>query len=227
MTKHVWKSIKFDHFEEERLPSGTTLIHCFFKDNFGNTYRWTPRWKEIEEILFKSSAVEGKNEPEGIWDEELKRLADRILYKQHDIEVFEKSDSIMSEKELRALLYRLDAGGRYHDSESLKLAEFLHFFNYESNQYISSKLRDLADKMCNALGELGKFMWASDAFFDIGKGGMNKLYPAFEIIERRGLSEEKYRKQFKEYQDELQKLVETASQAYRDYRVHVRETLFR
>lgn len=78
MSKNRWKSIKFDRFEESPLPSGRHLLHCVFKDNWGNICKWAPRWKDVEKIFFKSVEIEERNEPEGVWDEELKRVARKI-----------------------------------------------------------------------------------------------------------------------------------------------------
>lgn len=78
MSRNRWKSVKFDCFEESPLPSGKHLLHCVFKDSWGNTYKWAPRWKDVEEIFFKSVEIEERNEPEGVWDEELKRVAQKI-----------------------------------------------------------------------------------------------------------------------------------------------------
>lgn len=231
MAKDIWKRINFDRAEEEPLPSGTIMLHYIFKDNYGNTFKWTPRWRDVEDIFVRSAQVEGTNAPEGVWDEELKRVLQRIPYRQHDIEIFQKADAIMSEKNLVGLLESLQAGHCYRDSQSSKLDEFLWFFDYESNRYVSKKLYDLAERLCDALHELGRFLWASDAFFDVPRGGpgndqLFKLYPAYEIIERRGVDETEYHKQRSEYVDKLEKIVETTRQAYKDYRIHIRETLF-
>lgn len=73
-----WKSLKFDCFEQTPLPTGKQLLHCLFKDNWGNRYKWTPPWKDMEEIFFKSLEIEERNEPQGVWDEELRRVAQKI-----------------------------------------------------------------------------------------------------------------------------------------------------
>jgi hypothetical protein len=77
-TKGTWKSIKFDRFQEDPLPSGRVLLHCFFRDNWGNSYKWTPPWKEVEKIFLKAIEIEEGNEPEGVWDEELKKVSQKL-----------------------------------------------------------------------------------------------------------------------------------------------------
>lgn len=224
------KSVKFDHYEEQPLPSGKTLLNCVFKDNWGNTYKWTPRWKDMEEIFVKSMEIEGRNESEGIWDEELKRLAEKIPYRQHDVDIFEKSDAIMNEQEVLAYLYSLEAGHSFWDSQFLKVGKFLCFFNYESNRYVSKKLYGLAEKVCNTFNQLGEFLCGK--VYDVAvppdapdtKMG---LYPYFDIVVRNGQDQEKWRQQYDNYVAELHKLVGAARQAYKHYHVHIREILFR
>jgi len=229
MGKDVWRSVKFDRCAEEPLPSGTIMLHCIFKDNYGNPFKWTPRWRDVEDIFVRSAQIEGKNAPEGAWDEELKAVFQKIPYKQHDIEIFQKADAIMSEKNVVAFLYSLQAGHSYTSSQSLKLAEFLCFFDYESNRYVSRKLYDLAERMCNALAELAQFL--SDKVYANrfpGGGGdtQMRLYPYFDIVVRNRQDEEKWREQYDGYVAELDKLAEAAQQAYKDYRIHIRGTLF-
>jgi len=230
MAKDVWKTIKFDSWEEESLPSGQVLLRCVFKDKYGNISKWTPRWVEVEGLFFKSMEIEGKNESEGIWDKELKKLAEKIPYRQHDLRIFEESDAIMNEKNLEGFLYNLEAGHSYRSSQSLMLAKFLDFFNYERNKYVSKRIHELAEKLCDMLDELGKFLWTSDAFFDLEikhDDQKYRLYPAYEIIERRGVDEDSYQKQYEEYKGRLLKLCESTRQACKDYRIHIREILFR
>lgn len=230
MAKDVWKTIKFEGWEEESLPSGQVLLRCVFKDKYGNIAKWTPRWVEVEGLFFKSMEIEGKNEPEGLWDEELKKLAEKIPYRQHDLRIFEESNTIMNEKNLKSFLYSLEAGHSYRSSQSLMLAKFLDFFNYESNKYVSKIIHELAEKLCDILDELGKFLWASDAFYDIEtkhEDQKYKLYPAYEIIARRKVDEDSYHKQYEEYESRLLNLCESIRQIYNDYRIHIREILFR
>lgn len=74
----TWKSIKFDRFQEDPLPSGRVLLHCFFRDKWGNSYKWTPPWKDVERVFFKALEIEEVNEPEGVWDEELKKVSQKL-----------------------------------------------------------------------------------------------------------------------------------------------------
>lgn len=230
MTKDIWRSIKFNTWEEETLPSGKILLRCIFKDNYGKIYKWTPRWVDVEGLFFKSMEIEGKNESEGVWDNELKRLAEKIPYRQHDLRVFEESDAIMSEKNLKAFLYSLEVSHSYRESKSLMLEKFLYFFRYETNKYVSKRIDELSKRLCKTLDELGNFLWVSGAFFDLETKHDDqkyRLYPAYEIIVKRGVDEESYQKQRDEYVDMLYKLCESSRQAYNAYRVQIREILFR
>jgi hypothetical protein len=81
------KAIKLVRLEEEQLPSGRKLLHCFFEDRYGNlphSYRWTAPYRGrdgdygIEHLFFKSVQVEEYNDPSGVWTQELKKVAEEM-----------------------------------------------------------------------------------------------------------------------------------------------------
>jgi hypothetical protein len=81
------KAIKLVRLEEEQLPSGRKLLHCFFKDRYGNlphSYRWTAPYRGrdgdygIENLFLKSIQVEEYNDYSGVWTQELKKVAEEI-----------------------------------------------------------------------------------------------------------------------------------------------------
>ena len=174
----------------------------------------------------KASRADNGKASDGIRDEALKKSTATVPYRQHDLRIFKESDAIMSEKSIESFLSSLEHGHAYRSSQSLMLARFHEFFSYESNQYVSKAIRDLSEKMLNALEELGRFVWDSDLFFDIVTKGDDtkfKLYPSYEIIVRRGVTQELYDKQYNEYANQLYELVEAARSAYKDYRAQIRE----
>lgn len=80
-----WKTIKLVEIKDELLPSGRKLLHCVFKDNYGNTYKWTPPWRNIEkgkygveQLFFQALEIEEWNDYDGAWDQELKKVAKKI-----------------------------------------------------------------------------------------------------------------------------------------------------
>ena len=81
------RAIRLAKLEEERHTSGRKLLHCIFEDYYGSqprSYRWTTPWRSrpghcgIEQLFFKSLEVEEYNDPEGVWDRELKKVAEEI-----------------------------------------------------------------------------------------------------------------------------------------------------
>lgn len=230
MAKDIWRRIHYDGAEEEALPSGDIMLHFVFKDKYGNTFKWgSPPWRDVEDVFVRSAQTESRNAPEGVWDEQLKGVLQKIPYRRHDVDIFKRWDAIMNEQDLTNFLYGLEAGHSFRDSQSSKLEKFLWFFSYQSNRYVSRKLYDLAERLCNALTELGEFLW--DKVYDIPlphDAGDTKmgLYPYFDIVVRNRQDAKKWREQYDRYVAELYKLVEAARQAYQDYRVHIRETLF-
>jgi hypothetical protein len=230
MPKVDWKSIHYKGYKEDLLPSGKTLLYLHFEDNYGNKYRWTPPWKDLEEVFIKAIDMEKRNYPEGAWDDELKKVIVKSPSRPHDREAFEKSDTIMNEKDFKAFLSQLEVDASYTFSGSQKVAEFIDFFSYESNKYISKILHDSCRRMLNVLNELTKFLWETGLFFDGPYRNDNdykmRLWPAHEIIVERGVSQEERDKQFFEYFDQLRSLVDMTRSLYMEYRANIREILF-
>lgn len=79
------KAITLMDFQEELLPSGRKLLHGIFKSQWADElYRWTPPWRDkpgqygVERLFFKALEVEEWNDPDGVWDEELKKAAEEV-----------------------------------------------------------------------------------------------------------------------------------------------------
>lgn len=81
------KSIRLVDFKEELLPSGRKLIHCIFEDKYGGSlfhYRWTAPWRDkggehgVERLLFKCIEIEEWNDFDGVWSEELRKVAKEV-----------------------------------------------------------------------------------------------------------------------------------------------------
>jgi hypothetical protein len=188
MPRVNWKTIKYKGYKEDPLPSNNTLLYLYFEDNYGNRFRWTPPWKDLEEVFIKAIDVEKRNYPEGAWDEELKKVIVKSPSRPHDQEVFEKSNDIMDEKDFRSFFYSLEAGASYRYPMSEKLGQFFYFFSYESNKYISKILHDSSQRMLGNLEKLTKFMWDSHLFFEMGpeSNPRMELWPAYIVIDKMG-----------------------------------------
>jgi hypothetical protein len=76
------KSIEFAEFKVEPLSSGRKLLHCIFRDKFGNLrYVWIPPWKGesgVERLFLKALEIEEWNDYDGVWSKELRKAAKEI-----------------------------------------------------------------------------------------------------------------------------------------------------
>jgi excisionase family DNA binding protein len=146
--------------------------------------------------------------------------------RKRDERIFKDSDAIMSERDLLGL--RVGEGvleGRSSSihSQSPKLLNFIYHFMPQSNKYLSRELYDLTETLCNSLEALVKF--ATDDLYYDSSPTLIRLYPDFYPVERNTL-DEKRAEQYRMYVDELRKLEASAREAYKAYRIAVREILF-
>ena len=228
MPKGKWRTIKYKGYEEDHLPSNRTLLYLDFEDNYANRFRWTPRWKDLEEVFIKAIDVEKRNYPEGAWDEELKKIIIKSPSRPHDKDIFKASDSIINEHDMVKTFDRLAGFAEFYESQAYSLIKFLKFFDYESNKYISKVLHDSVKRMIDNLNKLCKFM-ESGIFFSPNphKEDMKlKLWYAHTVIDEMRIDQETRDKQFYEYWEKLKSFVQDARCAYKDYRSNVREILF-
>ena len=80
------KAVKLVRFEEEPLSSGRKLLHCIFENRYGSSfqYKWTAPWRDkgsehgAERLLLKCIEVEEWNDFDGVWSEELRKVAKEV-----------------------------------------------------------------------------------------------------------------------------------------------------
>jgi hypothetical protein len=80
------KSVKLVNLEEELLPSGRKLLHCIFQNRYGSgfEYKWTAPWRDkegehgVERLFFECLATEEWNDYDGVWSEELRKVAKEV-----------------------------------------------------------------------------------------------------------------------------------------------------
>ena len=183
---------------------------------------------DLEEVFIKAIDVEKRNYPEGAWDEELKKVIIKSPSRPHDKDIFKASDSIINEHDIVKIFQRLAGSAEFYLSQAESLFEFLKFFDYESNKYISKILHDSVKRTIDNLEKLYAFMW-SDIFFcprPHVEDMKYKLWYAGHVIDELGIDQETRDKQFQEYWEKLKSFVQDARCAYTDYRSNVREILF-
>ena len=146
--------------------------------------------------------------------------ADEI--KEHDIRIFQKGDSIMSEAQVEELLWRLKHEQRYSATDFSMILHFQGFFRFRGNYYINQELRNARDKLWDDFEELMVFM---------------QLH--FEILKRRGLFHDEIRilsyhpdvhgiekiRKWEEREEKLKQVIESAEVIYNEYRDTVKTVL--
>ena len=142
--------------------------------------------------------------------------------KEHDIGIFQKGDSIMSEMQVKELLWRLKYEQRYSATDFSMILDFLGFFRFRGNYYINQELRNTRDKLWDGFEELMLFMQLN-----------------FEILKRRGLFHDELRilgyhpdvhgiekiKEWEEREEKLKQVIESAEVIYNEYRDTVKTVL--
>ncbi|MGB2814346.1 MAG: helix-turn-helix domain-containing protein [Dehalococcoidales bacterium] len=146
--------------------------------------------------------------------------ADEI--RQHDITIFQKGDSIMSEVQVRSILSRIMHEQRYGAIDFSMIFDFLCFFHLRGNNYINEKLRNTRDKLWDSFEELNLFMQLN-----------------FEILKRRGFLHDEIRilsyhpdvhgiekiRKWEEREEKLKQVIESAEVIYNEYRDTVKTVL--
>jgi hypothetical protein len=144
---------------------------------------------------------------------------------KHDVEIFEKSDALMSNVDIRGVTDHLEYGQAYKYSHLRTMVTFRDFFTLESNRYVAPELDSGIVRLCTALTDLCMFL-ASSAFTIVGDQNDDinfKLDRYHEVLRNREIySQEAYDS---EYTGELDRLVEAVKVAYRNHRVHILQTL--
>ena len=161
---------------------------------------------------------------------------DEFAIRQHDVEIFDKSDAIMDERSLMALLLALEVGRLYSFiTHGRALMGLVIFMEYESNKYLSSGLYGRAESLRQSLFDLDNFLNWPGHFY--GTGPLSEEYPSihsiFSLYPRDAVEKDprtdldhEYDQQYEAYTDELDKLIDATRFAYREYRALVRETLY-
>jgi len=147
----------------------------------------------------------------------------------HDIEIFKKSNSIMSEENLLDFLWPLDGGPSiYYYRKAEAVERFLQFFSFVGNQYLDREALRLCNNLCEALRKLEAFL--CDNFRPPQRSGVSdyaRLIPG-ECAHGyySGEEDSEDEKIYWKYFDELQELNNTCKDCMKQYRAYIRDTLF-
>jgi len=166
------------------------------------------------------------------WQKKEEDSSENIERKRyHDIEIFKRSDALINERGLLAFLWPMDGGPPiYYYEKAEKVGRFLDFFRYEGHRYIDTKLRDLCSELCNALRELGIFLYdefRSPHLIDHGDEKYARLIPSeLSYVYYHGDADMESDPRYWEYFNKLQELRQNVESCLKQYRAYIRENLF-
>jgi hypothetical protein len=154
-----------------------------------------------------------------------------VLVRQHDIEIFNKSDAIMSEAKLKNFLWPLDGGPPiYYYSQADYVSQYLDFFSYVGNQYIDTELKTINQTLCDALTELGTFLhheFRTPDRITHGDEKYSRLIPGeLSHMHYSGEGDMEDDKRYWNYFEQLQTLNNKCKECFNKYRIYISETLF-
>jgi hypothetical protein len=145
----------------------------------------------------------------------------------HDANIYQKSQEVLTERELFKFLSDLSYGHYYFLNDTTKIGCFDDYFSASENQYID---RTLAQAIQRILGEYNKLLeFLIPAFHVYPRNQQEDLrlcmHPEWNMDQEGHGTPEEIRR-YKEANDQLNPLIKALEAAYRDYRSLVKSKLF-
>lgn len=150
--------------------------------------------------------------------------------REHDREVFKKSDEILNEDRLDTLIHRLLIGNRYYFEEIVMLFRCASFFEKESNKYVIPNLRQQCVKCCKMIDRLSHFMELHSYYLGVKDDELGMKYKliAGGDYDRfyNNLKDGQIQKVERIFSNKADRIARECRDAYKEYRSAVRETLY-
>jgi len=150
--------------------------------------------------------------------------------REHDREVFKKSDEILNEDRLDTLIHRLLIGNRYYFEEIVMLFRCASFFEKESNKYVIPNLRQQCVRCCKMIDRLSHFIEIHSYDLDVmdDELGMKYKLIAGGDYDRfyNNLIDGQIQKVERIFSNKADRIARECRHAYKEYRSTVRETLY-
>jgi hypothetical protein len=189
--------------------------------------KWMITRKDLEEFQLKHALIDKpadeptKHTPdEAIGVQSNERSNDDIL--QHDKKIFEDSDAILNEGDVRQIVNGLSSSCRLESDMGIKLGRIREFFSFEGNQYISDAVNTKCKNLTGAIDKLTDF--TATHFYPSNEQHVAKLW-----VSGPGESKDDFddlrREKYNTLVSELDRLVAGMNEAYKSYRAIVRTTL--
>ena len=150
--------------------------------------------------------------------------------REHDREVFKKSDEILNEDRLDKLINRLLIGNRYYFEEIVMLFRYVSFFEKESYKYVIPNLRQQCVRCCKMIDRLSHFIEIHSYYLEVDDDelGMKHKLIAGGDYDRfyNNLIDGQIQKVERIFSNKADRIARECRDAYKEYRSIVRETLY-
>ena len=142
-----------------------------------------------------------------------------------DRNIFNTSDNIMNERELRDFLLGLELHHNYRLSEYLKVVRFWEFIGLEGNKYTDTEARQLLNNLWSVLDDLVPFL--KEEFKEDAKVKKEKdLEYRFDPSGLRYLRDDSAKaERITEVESQLDELINATRESYKAYRAGIRSRL--
>jgi hypothetical protein len=141
----------------------------------------------------------------------------------HDTELFNESDAILGESDVRNIYIGLSAGNELLWDVQIKLQKFMWFFDYEGNKYVSRIIREKCEEFISSADELGKFV--GQYFYPSeDREPKSELWIPSHIRYKFEWPEETW-EEYHKLEPELHRLANMMLEAYKSYRAAVRDII--
>jgi hypothetical protein len=152
----------------------------------------------------------------------------RQVRKEHDREIFRKSNEILNENQLEDFLENLSWDHSFYSDDLNALNNFRTFFSGQGNQYIDRKLQRASLLLAKTLKEMNDFLRVSFFYYPENQDSNNKqfcMYPHLNV-DRIGTGVPFERKKYNEASRKLTKLMFRTKLRYNQYRRLIKQRLY-
>ena len=157
----------------------------------------------------------------------LARLLIRPQIKQHDREIFQRADAILSESDLRRFLDLLAGDHAYFARNRIQVTELAEFFDMAGNRYLSKELVKATSGLMGAIAQMQSFLAVHFFVHPMSQTGDNRravLEPALNV-DREGRGAAGDMASYREHAATLRRNVDSVDASYRVYRLAAKKLL--
>jgi len=146
----------------------------------------------------------------------------------HDVEIFKASDALLKERELEYFLELLGSDHSYRSEPRLRITGLALYFSETGNQYLLRELAESNSRFIEQLNSLGEFLAVHFFYYPNHQARENPqfcMYPDFNV-DRGGDGTPEEGVIYNKRTRELNDLVESTADSYKEYRLLIKQHLF-